>query len=296
MNHSYRPSVRVGPAYGSGRPERRPLNGLVSTSYGNQCGVARCGSDHLPALQLPSPSVAQPPGFKNSQPKRVDCYGQPKRVPDLSHAVIGTDADLRDLDSGTDFHCASPISDAEFDAPSVLLPPSPGSDDVEPLEPLQDLNRSEFSHRALDGLGHCSPIPNGYLHFGSTLFDGSDIKEDEPPGREDLVPFYHSSRSTQGQTDADGSRADNRTYKPTLFNLMSKTISELNPTLSPSALPEITMRDGWNEGEECDSDGELNSPADPGLISPTGTKSNASPVRTNEAYLLYRWIRSHFST
>lgn len=291
MSHSYRPSVRVDPAYCSGQPERRPLNGLVSTSYGNQCGVARPGSDHLSAVQLPSPS-----GFKNSQPKRADCYGQLKRERDLNHSVIGSDADLRDLGPGTDFQCASPISDAEFDASSVLLPPSPGSDDVEPLEPLQDLNRTEFSHRGLDGLGHCSPIPNGYLHFGSTLFGGSDIKEDEPPGREDLAPFYHSSRSTQGQTDADVSRADNRTYKPTLFNLMSKTISELNPTLSPSALPEITMRDGWNAGEECDSDGELSSPIDPGLISPTGTKSNASAVRTNEAYFLCRWIRSQFST
>ena len=57
---------------------------------------------------------------------------------------------------------------------------------------------------------------------------------------------------------------------------MSKTISELNPTLSPSALPEITMRDGWSLGEESDSDVELTSPGDPGLISPAGTNSNVS--------------------
>uniref|UniRef100_A0A8C4H7E7 Histone-lysine N-methyltransferase, H3 lysine-36 specific n=1 Tax=Dicentrarchus labrax TaxID=13489 RepID=A0A8C4H7E7_DICLA len=57
---------------------------------------------------------------------------------------------------------------------------------------------------------------------------------------------------------------------------MSKTISELNPTLSPSALPDITKRDGWSFGEESDSDGELASPVDPGLISPAGTNSNSN--------------------
>lgn len=292
MNQSYRPSVRVGSVYGSGQPEPRPISGLLSTSYGNQFAAAKPGSDHLSALQLQLPSVTQPAGLKSSQPNRADCYGPLKRVPDLNRMFIKTDAGHRDLDSRTDFHCASPISDAEFDAPSVLLPPSPGSDDVEPLEPLPDINRNEFSHRGL-GLGQSSPIPNGYLHFGSTLFDNSDIKE-ENHSKEDLAPFYHSSRSNQGQTvtDADGSRADKRTYKPTLFNLMSKTISELNPTLSPSALPEITMRDGWSLGEECDSDGELNSPIDPGLISPTGTKSNVSLVcmscvYKHIAYLLY---------
>lgn len=289
MNQSYRPSARVGSVYGSGETEQRPLNGLVSTSYGNQCGVVKRGSDPLSALQLPSPSVTQPAGFKKSQPKRADCYSQLKRVPDLNQVVIRPDTDHRDFDSRNDFHCTSPISDAGFDTPSVLLPPSPGSDDVEPLEPLQDVNRNEFSHRGLDSLGHCSPIPNGYLHFGSTLFESSDIKDDQHSSKEDLAPFYHASRSHRGQTvtDADGSRPDNRTYKPTLFNLMSKTISELNPTLSPSALPEITMRDGWSLGEECDSDGELSSPVDPGLISPTGTKSTVRTNDNNKSALLH---------
>lgn len=287
MNQSYRPCVRVGSVRGSGQPEPGPINGLLSTSCGNQFAPAKPGSDHLSALQLQSPSVPQPAGLKNSPPNRADCYGPLKRVPDLSRVFFRTDASTRDLDSRAVFDCASPISDAEFDAPSVLLPPSPGSDDVEPLEPLQDVDRNEFSHGGLGGLGRCSPLPNGYLHFGSTLFDNSDIKAEEAVAKEDLAPFYHSSRSNQGQTvsNAHGSRADKRTYKPTLFNLMSKTISELNPTLSPSALPEITMRDGWSLAEDCDSDGELDSPIDPGLFSPIGTKSNVSLVRVN-AYLL----------
>lgn len=287
MNQSYRPSVGVGSAYGSGQPEPRSSSALPSTAYGSHFAAAKPGSDHLLALQLQSPpGLTQPAGLKSSRPDRADCYGPLKRVPDLNRAFVRTDAGHRDLHSRTDFYCSSPISDAEFDAPSVLLPPSPGSDVVEPLEPLQDVDRSEFSHRGLDGFGQCSPIPNGYLHFGSMLFDNSDVKEEEH-SKEDLAPFYHSSRSHQGQivTDADGSRADKRTHKPTLFNLMSKTISELNPTLSPSALPEITMRDGWSLGEECDSDGDPNSPVNPGLISPTGTKSNVSLVWVKQSTL-----------
>lgn len=285
MNQSYRPSARVGSVCGSGQPEPRPINGLLSTCYGNQFAAAQPGSDHLSAVQLQSPS---PAGLKNSQATRADCYGPLRRLPDLNRVFIKTDGGHRDLHSRTDFECASPISDAEFDAPSVLLPPSPGSDDVEPLEPLRDGNRNEFSHRGLDGLGQCSPIPNGCLHFGSTLFGNSDSKEEEHP-QEELEPCYHSSRPNPGQTatNADGPRADKRTYKPTLFNLMSKTISELNPTLSPSALPEIAMGDGWSLGEDCDSDGELSSPVQPGLISPTGTKSNVSLVCLNKACWLY---------
>lgn len=270
MNQSYRPSVGVGSAYGPGQPEPRPLNGHMSAPYGNQCGASRRGSDHLSAVRLPSPGGAQPQGFGGGggQAKLADCYGQLRRTPDPRGVPI---ADRRDLDARAGFRRSSPIGEADFDAPSVLLPPSPGSDEAEPLEPLQDAGRNEYSHRGLDGSGRCSPVPNGYLHFGSTLFDDGDIKEAERSGKDDPAPFCPSSRSSQGRAAADtkGSRADKRTYKPTLFNLMSKTISELDPTLSPSALPEIAM---------SDSDGELNSPVNPGLVSPTGTKSNVSHV------------------
>ncbi|CAF99054.1 unnamed protein product, partial [Tetraodon nigroviridis] len=250
MNQSYRPSARVGSGYGPGQPEPGPLSALLSTSFGNQFAAAKPGSDPLSALQLHAPGVNSPL----------------KRLPDLSRVFLRTDGGHRDLGSGAGLRCSSPISDAEFEAPSVLLPPSPGSDEVEPLEPLQDLDGSRFSR--------CSPVPNGYLHFGSTLFDSGDMRE-EDPSQEDPAPFYPSSRSSQGQTrpDADGCRAD-RTYKPTLFNLMSKTISELNPTLSPSALPEIAARAGW--ALDCDSDGGLGSPVHPGIVSPTGTKSNSN--------------------
>lgn len=285
MNQSYRPAVRVGSVFGSGQPELRPRNGLVGTSYGNQCGIVRRGSDQPSAVQLPSSSLKQPVALGYNQPDRSHCYSPLKRLQDLNTVVNRPDLD-RDLHPRNHLHCASPISDDdddEFEAPSVQLPPSPGNDDMEPFETLQDVNRNGFSPHSPDSMERCSPIPNGYLHFESTLFDSSDIKEEdeeaEDSGSEDMAPFHHSPKLSQDRTVTDSkasSGVDKKTYKPTLFNLMSKTISELNPTLSPSALPEITMRDGWSFGEESDSDGDLTSPVDPGLISPSGTNSNVS--------------------
>uniref|UniRef100_A0A671U953 Histone-lysine N-methyltransferase, H3 lysine-36 specific n=1 Tax=Sparus aurata TaxID=8175 RepID=A0A671U953_SPAAU len=280
MNQSYRPPVRVGSVFGKGQPERRPLNGLVSTSYGNQCGIARRGSD-----QPSSSSLKQPAVLGYNQPDRSHCYSPLKRLQDLNTVVNRPDLD-RDLHPRNHLHCASPISDDdEFEAPSVQLPPSPGNEDMEPLETLQGANRNGFSSHSPDSLERCSPIPNGYLHFESTLFDTSDIKDEDEEGEhsssEDFAPFQDSPKSSRDQTvtgskTTNSSGADKRTYKPTVFNLMSKTISELNPTLSPSALPEMTIRDGWSLGEESDSDGELNSPVDPGFISPAGTNSNSN--------------------
>lgn len=298
MNHSYRPAVRVGSVFGQGQPERRSLNGLMSTSYGNQRGVVKRGSDQPSAVQLPTPSLKQPAGLRYNRPERSHCYSHLKRLQDLNTVVNRPDQDT-DLHSRKQLHCASPISDDdEFEAPSVQLPPSPGNDDIEPLETLQKVNRNGFSPHSPDSLERCSPIPNEYLHFESTLFESSDIKEEDEEGEhsssEDLAPFYHSPKSSQEQTVTDNkitcsSGGDKRTYKPTVFNLMSKTISELNPTLSPSALPEITTRDGWSLSEESDSDGELNSSIDPGLISPAGTNSNVS--LTKMGYLLYKSVK-----
>ncbi|KAI3351225.1 hypothetical protein L3Q82_005777 [Scortum barcoo] len=282
MNQSYRPAVRVGSVFASGQQELRPRNGLVSTSYGNQCGIVRRGSEQPSAAQLPSSSLKQPAVLGYNQPDRSHCYSPLKRLQDLNTVVSRPNLE-RDLHPRNRLHCASPISDDddEFEAPSVQLPPSPGNDD---METNQDVGRNGFSPHSPDSFERCSPIPNGYLHFGSTLFDSNDIKEEdeeEHSSGEDLAPFRRSPKSSQDRTVTDSkttcsSGANKRTYKPTVFNLMSKTISELNPTLSPSALPEINMRDGWSLGEESDSDGELVSPVDPGLISPAGTNSNSN--------------------
>ncbi|XP_008282673.1 uncharacterized protein nsd1a [Stegastes partitus] len=284
MNQSYRPGLRVGSVFGSSQPELRPRNGLVSTSYGNQCGIVKRGSDQSSAVQLPSSSLKQPALLGYSQPDRSHSYNQLRRPQDLNTVSSKPDPD-RDLHPRNNLRCASPISDDddEFEAPSVQLPSSPSNEDLEPFDTLQDVSRNGFSPHSSDSFEHCSPIPNGYLHFGSTLFDSSDIKEEEEDGEhdssEELAPFHRSPKQSQDRTEGRAtcnSGVDKRTYKPTLFNLMSKTISELNPTLSPSALPEITMRDGWSLGEESDSDGELTSLVDPGLISPAGTNSNSN--------------------
>uniref|UniRef100_A0A1A7WSJ4 Histone-lysine N-methyltransferase, H3 lysine-36 specific n=1 Tax=Iconisemion striatum TaxID=60296 RepID=A0A1A7WSJ4_9TELE len=284
MNQSYRPGLRVGSVFGSGQPELRPYSGPMSTSFGNQCGIAKRGSGQSSAVQLSPSSHKQPAFLGYSQSEQLRCYSPQRRPQHLNPVLYRPDLD-RDLHPQNSFHCASPISDDdddEFEAPSVQLPPSPG--DVESFQSLRPRSQNGFSPpHSPDSFERCSPIPNGYLHFESTLFDSSDIKEEdeERDSSENFEPF-HLPNSSQGRDQTvcenrtTNSGVERKTYKPTVFNLMSKTISELNPTLSPSALPEITMRDGWNLGEESDSDAELTSAVDPGLISPALTNSNSN--------------------
>lgn len=284
MNQSYRPGLRAGSVFGSGQPELRPHHGTGSTSCGNQRGVVRRGSEPSSALQ-PSPSTHKRPAFLSyNQSEQLRCRSPQRRPQHLSAALYGPDPD-RDLHPRNNLHCVSPVSDDddnEFEAPPVQLPPSPG--DAGPFRTLRDRSRNGFSPpHSPDSFERCSPIPNGYLHFESTLFDSSDVREEdgEQESSEDLEPFRPLPNSSQDRTVSEskstsGSGGDRKTYKPTVFNLMSKTISELNPTLSPSALPGITMRDGWDLGEESGSDAELTSAVDPGLISPALTNSNVS--------------------
>ncbi|XP_061581099.1 histone-lysine N-methyltransferase, H3 lysine-36 specific isoform X2 [Cololabis saira] len=289
MNQSYRPGLRVGSVFGSSQPELRPHSDPLGTSYGNQCGSVKRGSGQVPALQLPPSNLKQPAFLGYNQPEPPRYYSPQRRPQHLNNTALNKPDLDRDLPFRKNLNCASPISDEdeddEFEAPSVQLPPSPGSSEMESFEALQDANRNGFSPNSPDSFERCSPIPNGCLHFESTLFDSTDVKEEDEEGEreggEGLAPFRRAADSGQGRTVTESettcnSGQDRRTYKPTVFNLMSKTISELNPTLSPSALPEITMGDTWSLGEESDSDAELTSPVDPGLISPAGTNSNSN--------------------
>ncbi|CAL9706818.1 unnamed protein product [Knipowitschia caucasica] len=266
MNQSYRPAFRAGSVFGPGQAELRPHNGLMSSSYVNPCSLVKRGSD-TPTGQLPSAGqgLKQSSALSYNQFNSSHCYS-PLRLPDLPHR--------------TQLHCASPISDEdEFEAPSVQLPPSPDIQDFGSFESLQDVRRKGFSNSP-HSLEPCSPISTGYLHFGSTLFDSSDFKEDELEDHtnEDFTPFCFSPKLSEECPVVDSrntcsSAADKRTFKP-IFNLMSKTISELNPTLSPSALPEIIIRDGWSVDKES-AFGNVSSPPQE---SPAGlSKTNLNP-------------------
>ncbi|CDQ82735.1 unnamed protein product [Oncorhynchus mykiss] len=269
MNRSYRRAVRGC----SGQPELRPPNGLSvsATSYGNQCNSStKHGStDQLSAaMQLPH------------------CYSPLLRLQDLSTMVHRPGSDLgpgpqpKDLDARKHLHSHSPVVVSSCGGPLVRLPPSTGNEETEPCEDsMRDQNG--FSPVSSDSLERCSPIPNGYLHFESTLFDSGD-RENEDDEEEELVPFQqHSSKSARDRTVTDpnitsGSGVGhNSTYKPSVLNLMSKRLSELDPTLSPSALPDMSMGDGWSMDQDSDSDSAMTGDTlDHGLISPVGTNSN----------------------
>ncbi|XP_038155099.1 histone-lysine N-methyltransferase, H3 lysine-36 specific [Cyprinodon tularosa] len=320
MNQSYRPGPRVGSVFGPSQPERRARNGPLGTSYRNQCGTVTRGPGQLPqpaflgysqlepfncyspqwrpqdrsSLRFASPvtndededdefksppvQLSSSPGTDEAEPFETLQTGySPQRRP---QRMTSKDSDLHPRGS---FRSTSPITDEEdgFDPLQIQLPSSSGADNMDSFETLQDGSKNGFSPRSADSFERCSPIPNGFLHFGSVLFDSGDIKEEDEGhgGVQALKTLQHSSSTTQERNvtgNKSNSGLERRTYKPTVFNLMSKTISELNPTLSPSALPEITMIDGWKVGQESDSDVELTSPVEPGLVSPAGTNSNSN--------------------
>ncbi|XP_054648589.1 histone-lysine N-methyltransferase, H3 lysine-36 specific isoform X2 [Dunckerocampus dactyliophorus] len=267
MSQSYRPAFRS--AFGSpSQPEPRPHNGLMGASYRSQCGMAKLRSEQPSAVQS----------------ERSNCYNPPKRLHDFNARVRKADLHARNH-----LHPSSPISDYDdkFEPPSVHLPPSPRNGNTDSFESLPHVNRNVFPTHSPDSPERCSPTANGYLHFGSPLFGSSDVKQQHDRGlhkrSENLIPFHQTwDCSVTSSRTSSSSSSDKRIYKPTLFNLMSKTISELNPNLSPSALPDITMRDGWSMDEESESDGDLASP-DAGIISPTGTNSNSNSPKKRPA-------------
>lgn len=242
-------------------------------------------------MQLPSSSIKPAPVPGYSPPDRSHCYNSPlRRLQELNSLVTRSDlgSHPRDVHARTHLHSPSLIcneEDDEFEAPSVRLPSVPGNVQAESLKELPDLDKNGFSPHSPESLDRCSPLPNGYLHFESTLFDGGELKVEERGGgnREDLASFHLSPKlgrtraAPDCKTATSSSVVDKQSvYKPGILNLMAKTISELNPTLSPSALPEISMGDGWSVGEDSDSDAELSFTPDHGLTSPSGTNSNVS--------------------
>ncbi|XP_064829204.1 LOW QUALITY PROTEIN: histone-lysine N-methyltransferase NSD2-like [Oncorhynchus masou masou] len=301
MNRSYRRAVRAcsgsasATVYSSGQPDLRPPNGLSvsGTSYGNQCNSStKHGStDQLSAaMQLSTSSLKQAPSYVYNQAERErpHCYSPLLRLQDLSTMVHRPGSDLgpgpqpKDLNARKHLHSHSPVGVSSLGGPLVRLPPSTGNEETEPCEDsMRDQNG--FSPVSSDSLERCSPIPNGYLHFESTLFDSGD-RENEDDEEEELVPFQqHSSKSARDRTVRDSNTTSgsglghNSTYKPSVLNLMSKSLSELDPTLSPSALPDMSMGDGWSMDQDSDSDSDsamTGDTLDHGLISPVGTNSN----------------------
>ncbi|XP_019725394.1 histone-lysine N-methyltransferase NSD2 [Hippocampus comes] len=260
MSQSYSPAFRS--VFGcSSQPESRPRNGFVGTSYRKQCGMAKLGSE---------------------QPSVSNCYNPLKTLPDFNAVVKKVDHHARNY-----LHPSSPVRHDDNDAfepPSVLLPPSPYNDNTS-FEPLPLFNRNGFLPHSPDSLECCSPTSNGYLHFGTTLFDSIDTKQLQRDHvahnkrSEVFNPYHHTwEHAVPGSRASNISGSDTRTSKPTVFNLMSKTISELNPTLT-DALPDIPMRDGWSMNEESESDGELGS-TDHGFISPSGNNSDSKSAKT----------------
>ncbi|XP_077465484.1 histone-lysine N-methyltransferase, H3 lysine-36 specific-like [Stigmatopora argus] len=229
-----------------GQQEPRPHHGLVGASYRRRHATAK------PASDPPSPSDG--------------------------HGPMNTLRGFNYVFQKANLHASSPIGEHEaFEPPSVLFPASPRQDGANSFESLAMFDRNGFPPPSPDSL-------NGYLHFGTTLFDSGASKLHQHRAAynqsEAFAPYHQSwGHAVNGSQAAVVSGSERRTCPLNGLNLMSKTIPELGPIPSPGALPGVTTRDGWSVDEESESDGELAS-ANPGHFLPNGTNCNVALPKT----------------
>ncbi|XP_077589499.1 histone-lysine N-methyltransferase, H3 lysine-36 specific-like [Stigmatopora nigra] len=239
MSELYRATFRS-PFGSPGQQEPRPHHGLVGASHRRRHATAN------PASDPPSPSDG--------------------------HGPLNTLRGFNYVFQKSNLHASSPIGEHEaFEPPSVLFPSSPRQDGANSFDSLGMFDRNGFPPPSPDSL-------NGYLHFGTTLFDSGASK-------------LHQHRAAYNQSEAftpyhqswghavNGSQAAVVSGPLNGLNLMSKTISDLGPAPSPGGLPGVTTRDGWSVDEESESVGELAS-ANPKPFLPNGTNCNVALPKT----------------
>ncbi|XP_016119427.1 histone-lysine N-methyltransferase, H3 lysine-36 and H4 lysine-20 specific-like, partial [Sinocyclocheilus grahami] len=192
-------------------------------------------------------------------------YSPLRRLQDLTTMVNHADMSLQDKD----FHrrnkllMHNPTGGGEFGIGLYHTSNSQGNTD---RTTIQDLDKNGFSPVSSDSLEHFPSIPNGILHFESTLFDSGDSKdnEEEEHDRVDVVaPFKDTSNKCQkrnlANTKAPSShRLDLSKNKHGSFNLVSKNTVKSDPPGSPSHLPvEVMMEDFDSMHDYSDSDCDL---------------------------------------
>lgn len=240
MNHSF----KVGAKDGS---ECRP---------GPQCPqVTSCGLQHGAKKHSSS--------FGYSQREPSSSYSPLRRLQDLTAMVSRPDMSLQDRD----FHgrAKAHVHGSEFGL-GLVQSPQPfvrGADDGV-FRNVQNLDRNGFSPVSSDSLEHISPIPNGFLHFESSLFDSGDSKDDHEE-EERVAPFKPSARKCQKRDSANAKSFSGSGLNLTLnrherFNPVSKSTPQPAPDPSPSSpsLPvDVMLRDFDSSDGYSDSDCDL---------------------------------------
>ncbi|XP_039505240.1 histone-lysine N-methyltransferase, H3 lysine-36 specific isoform X2 [Pimephales promelas] len=294
MNQSYKVAGRDGSECRGNPQESKALDSRIS-SCGHQ-STKRQG-DHGSAMHfLNSGYKLSASPFAYNQRESTSNYSPLRRLQDLTTMVNHADMSLQDKD----FHgrnkllMHNPIGGSEFGIGLYHASNSQGNTD---RTTIQDLDKNGFSPVSSDSLEHFPSIPNGFLHFESTLFDSGDSKdndEDVDGGGEavakfkDALPTKKCQKRNLANTKSQSShRLDLSTNKHGSCNLVAKNTVKSDPPASPSHLPvEVMMEDFDSMDDYSDSDCDLprtgnstsifNSGLSKRAISPSDSHSNPS--------------------
>ncbi|XP_016140599.1 histone-lysine N-methyltransferase, H3 lysine-36 and H4 lysine-20 specific-like [Sinocyclocheilus grahami] len=263
MNQSYKVAGRDGLECHGDPQETKALDSRIS--YCGYQSTKRQGDQGSAMHFLNSGYKLSTSPFAYNLRESTSNYSPLRRLQDLTTMVNHADMSLQDKD----FHrrnkllMHNPTGGGEFGIGLYHTSNSQGNTD---RTTIQDLDKNGFSPVSSDSLEHFPSIPNGILHFESTLFDSGDSKdnEEEEHDRVDVVaPFKDTSNKCQkrnlANTKAPSShRLDLSKNKHGSFNLVSKNTVKSDPPGSPSHLPvEVMMEDFDSMHDYSDSDCDL---------------------------------------
>ncbi|TSP90471.1 Histone-lysine N-methyltransferase, H3 lysine-36 and H4 lysine-20 specific [Bagarius yarrelli] len=222
---------------------------------GSQCPqVTSCGLQH---------GAKHSSTFGYKQKDSSSNYSPLRRLQDLTAMVSRPEMSLQNWD----FHGRAKTigHSSEFGLSLVHTPQtfSRGADDGV-FRNVQNLDKNDFSPVSSDSLEHISPIPNGFLHFESSLFDSGDSKDDHEE-EERVAPIKPSARNCQKRDSANaksfsGSGLNLSLNRHERFDPIFKSAPQpaTDPSPSPPPLPvEVMLRDFDSSDGYSDSDCDL---------------------------------------
>ncbi|XP_072530420.1 histone-lysine N-methyltransferase, H3 lysine-36 specific [Salminus brasiliensis] len=262
MNQSYKVAARDGPGSLPDPQDPQAHDSRVA-SCGLHHSAAKRQADQPPAVRLQN-SVCKHSSLYYTQRESTSSYSPLRRLQDLTSMVNRPDLSLQDKD----FHGRGKahVVGSEFGLGLVRSPLSHGhSADEGPYRSVQDLDKNGFSPVSSDSLEHFSPIPNGFLHFESSLFDSGDSKDDREVDEEDEedeeeVVFSPSSKKCQKRdfANAKGLDLSSNSNRHEPFHPLPKNASRPEPTASTPPLPVEVMLEDFDSMDDCsDSDCDL---------------------------------------
>ncbi|ROL50219.1 Histone-lysine N-methyltransferase, H3 lysine-36 and H4 lysine-20 specific, partial [Anabarilius grahami] len=263
MNQSYKVAGRDGSECRGNPQESKALDSRIS-SCGHQ-STKRQGDQGSAMHFLNSGYKLSASSFAYNQRESTSNYSPLRRLQDLTTMVNHADMSLpdKDFNGRNKLLMHNPIGGSEFGIGLYHTSNSQGNAD---RTTIQDLDKNGFSPVSSDSLEHFPSIPNGFLHFESTLFDSGDSKdndEDVGGGGEAVAPFKDTSKKCQKRNLANTKskschRLDLSTNKHGSCNLVAKNTVKSDPPASPSHLPvEVMMEDFDSMDDYSDSDCDL---------------------------------------